>query len=1009
MNKKNTLLTLALPLLVLSACGGGEDASSLASSLSENSEISSSEESKENSSSSDETSSSSVVSSEDSSSIDSAEENPSSESLSPDYSSYKVDENVWKNTLGSVNSLMSISASEEEGGTSFVYTYFDEDATKVVESFRKDEEDLAKKKSETIYGKSVDGSYERYTYQEDSSSYMVETLSGESPFWTGKEALFSLLSSSYSSFDFVESSNGYFASSLTSSQGDIRVKNVRACFDDGAIFSLSFVLLDEEGEALSHTTITDINCTYVDLPSQNTVNEGLVGAEGWDACFASMGAKRNATLLYTDGLNSLDSSLKTICGYVYDGNKAHVGISVNSSSESEDPNISAIKTNIEKDVYYSVEGEKAYSYEKMSNQDKYEKTLLPSLSLPSWTEFDALVSTLLSSFSSFAYDEASGSFKADSLPSNGNFTYQNVEVRFSYGKLSSISYGNGSISYSVSDIGSSEVILPSEDKVYIPGKVSKEDWENMLLEAATSLNCQYQVSYSYDDEYNSYYLETISNVDGDKMESTSRYEDHKDTSNNYNDHCYYSKENGTSYKLSESEDWYVKEACSDPFKEIEEAILLFADYYDSFNFSEPQALMSGCYSVPSLTIEEKTYTNVCLSFGNNLPGRISYRLGDYDYLIQSFTCMEVTLPEDTEVYYEGKVKEAAWKSAMEGAGESLNFKLKKDSSDDASSILSESVYLCDQNAIEYTYEEVSDSSSKSEHSYYSLEDSSYYAYEAKGDYWTKTKDTEENPASSSCFAAMKECVASFENHYSDFSFDQEKGAYVCSSLNGDDSNAYSDIAISFDGDSLSKIEYTLNSETYVIDAFGEQEVTVPSSDELYEEGKVKKEIWENAFLEAATSPNFSYSYNVEGKVDGVYSSTDYLIKIDGDKIEKSTSANGQATSTVYEGKEGDVYYLYSQSDSTWNKEESETAKADFEDVDTAIMRFSESYDDFSYDSRYKRYIANNLTVDGTIYQEVWVTFEDGKLASVRWSLDMSATRTIDGFGKATVALPSVKE
>ena len=980
MNKKNILLTLALPLLLLSACGG------------ETSE-------KESSSSSESFSESSLVPSEESS---------SNESISPDYSRYQVNESEWEASLGSIGSLLSISASEEEGGDSFVYTYLDEDAMRIVESFRKTDEDLAKQKAETFFSKSVDGSYERYTYDEDSSSYMVETLVGESSYWKEAKALLSLLSSSFSSFVFFESNKGYFASSLVSDSGDVRIKNALIYFDGGSISSISFALLDEDGETLNNTVIMNINSTYVSLPSKDKVNEGLVSEEGWNASFALMGDGRNATLFYTDGLSSLDSSLKTVCQYVYDGNKAHTGISVSSSSESEDPNISAIKTNIERDVYYEAIGDKAYSYEKMADGERYEKTLLPSSALPPWNEYDALVSAFSSSFSSFAYDKSSGSFKADSLPSNGNFTYENVEVKFSYGKLSSISYGNGSISYKVSDIGSSVVTLPSEDKIYVPGKVSKDKWESILLEAATSLNCQYMVSYSYEDEYNSYYLETVSNIDGDKMESTSRYENHKDISQNYNNHHYYSKENGASYKYSKSEDWYVKETCDDPFKEIEDAILLFADYYDSFCFSEPQVSMNGSYFADSLTIEEKTYTNVRLSFGNNLPGAISYRLDGYDYLIQSFTCMEVTLPEDTEVYYEGKVKEETWKSAIEEAGENLNFRLKKDSSSEASGSLSESIYLCDEDAIEYAYEEVSDTSSKSERSYYSLEDSSYYAYEAKGDYWTKAKDTEENPASASCFASMKALVTSFEDHYSDFSFDKEKGAYVCSSLS-DGSSVYSDIAVSFDEESLSKIEYTLNSETYAIDGFGEQEVAVPSSEELYEEGKVKKETWENAFLEAATSPNFYYSYSEPGTSEASCQSTDYLLYVDGDKIEKQTLVGGQVTGTSYEAKEGNAYYLYSQSDSTWSKEESETAKADFEDVDTAIMRFSENYDDFAYDSRTKGYVAKNLTVDGVTYAEVKVTFKGDKLDTVRWSLSVTDTRTIDNFGKAEVTLPSLGE
>ncbi len=728
----------------------------------------------------------------------------------------------------------------------------------------------------------------------------------------------------------------------------------------------------------------------------------------WNNVFSAFAKDYNATLFIYDSISKIDSSTLFLSKVLFDGEAAHVDLGLDSSSDSSDPNITGIETNVAKEYYYSRVGEKIYQYSPHGDS-QYSKTEFPGFERTPWFIYDTIASYFVSSFSSFHYDDESNSYKADELSIEGNdYKVTGTTVVFSYGKLFSITGSYSGSYFRFTDIDITDVTLPGEDQIYIPGKVTKSFWESSLSKMSEELNCEYKVSYSYEDEYSSYYLEDVHKVAGDVMESNSRYEDHKNTSNNSSDHCYYSKEGEVCYKYSKSGDWYMKTSCTDYFKDVEDAILLFKDYYDSFTFyPSMSASFYGVYYVPSLAIAEKTYKEVYLTFGDKVPGKISYTSDDgYNYEISGFTCMEVTLPSENEIYREGKVTESEWKTAIEEAKDALDFRLVEVPVDDSSTSLSESVYLCGGNAIEYTYDFVSQSGdSVSEHAYYSLENSSYYTYKPKGDFWEKTLDSEDNPASSDCFSRMKECVEVFATHFSDFSFDIDKGAYAASSLTIGDS-VYSDLAITFESSSLSKVEYTLDLVTYTINGFGTQDVTHPTDDDLYQKGKVKKTTWEDAFLDAASAPlNCSYSYS-DGNID-------YVLNISGDAIEKKIITNdlttGKSTiTTVYESKEGDAYYLYSESDSKWTKAEDEEVKKDFDAISSAIMLFSDNYDTLAYDKNIGEYHASCSTIDGTLYQDVRVCFDNNELSLIRWMANAAATSMIENFGSVSITLPTVE-
>ncbi len=731
------------------------------------------------------------------------------------------------------------------------------------------------------------------------------------------------------------------------------------------------------------------------------------GAE-WKNVFSSFAKNYNATLFAYDNVSKIDSSTLFLSKMLFDGDVVHAIIVMNSASTSSDPNIKGTETSTEQEYYYSRVGEKVYEYAPY-NGNLYRKSELPSLSGTPWFAYDSIASYFLSSFSSFSYDEGSNSYKASSLSVQDNsYKMTDVSVSFSYGKLSSIVGAYAGTYFRFADIDETEVSLPSEEKIYVPGKVSKSFWENVFLEMADTLNCEYRVSYSYDDEYSSYNYQDIYKVAGDAMVCGSIYEDHKDESNSNSSYCYYSKEGDAVYKYSESGNWYTKTSCADYFKEIEDAILLFADYYDSFTFNAPTSYGDyGSYGASSLTIDGKEYKDINISFSSTVPERIFYTLDGYQYEIQGFTGMdEVILPSEESVYREGKVTMDEWETAFDGAKDSFNFRLTEKPEEDSSTSLSESVYLCDYDAIRYSYCSISESGdSTDENTFYSLEDSSYYTYSQKGDFWIKTLDSEDKPTSSNCFSFMSKQIEAFATHFSDFSFDIEKGAYTASSIAIDDST-YSGVVITFEGGSISKIEYTLDSNSYVIDHFNEQVVEHPIDDDLYEKGKVKKETWENAFLEAATdSLNCSYSYSV-GNID-------YVLNVSGDMIKKEIITNDYnayktTTETVYESKEGNAYYLYSESGSEWTKVENEEVKDDFDAISSALMLFSEEYDTFAYDKLIEGYAAHKATIGGTRYEEARVCFdEDGNLSLIRWSQDTANTWMIENFGSISVTLPLI--
>ena len=776
-----------------------------------------------------------------------------------------------------------------------------------------------------------------------------------------------------------------------------------ACGTDSPSFSESSAdVASRENPASSETSTSESSDSR---PSTYEVSE-----TEWGTVFSSLAKKCNAALFIYDSMAKIDSSSLFLSKTLFNGDAARVDIGLDSSSSSSESEGSEIETKVAEESYYSREGEKVYRYSPYG-EGQYRRTLLSNSEGSPWRTYDSIVSYFPSSFFSFSYDEGSHSYKANELSIEGkDDKVTDATAIFSNGKLTSIICSYGGNYFKFTGIDAIDVVLPSEEKIYVAGKVSKSYWEDVLLKMATELNCRYNVSYSYDDAYNSYRLEKTCDVAGDAMKCSSWYEDHKDTSKSNEEHCYYSKEGDAFYKYSKNGDWYTKASCSDPFKEIEDAILLFADDYDRFTFYDPMGFNFGIYGAASLTIGGKTYEDVYVAFGDKVPEKISYSLDGYHYEVSGFTAMdEIALPNENEVYREGKVTESEWKSALEEADASTNFRLTESSSEDSSESYSESVYRYDGGAIEHTYEAISQSANVSEHAYYSLEGSSYYVYEPKNGFWDKALESEEDPVSSESFSLMKNRIKPFADHFSDFEFDIKTGAYASSSITIDGS-VYSDLTIAFKDFSLSKLEYTLNGVSYTLDGFEEQSVSLPGDEDLYQVGKVKKEAWENAFLEASLSPNCSYSYSIAGSD----ASTDYLISQSGNAIKKtiyvhSYSGGNTETTVVYESKEGDAYYLYSESDSKWAKTKSGEAKEDFDAISSAIALFMDSYDEFSYDERLQGYAVSNSAINGVNYQEARVRFNGQALSEVRWSIDAAHSPLLDNFGNVSITLPTIEE
>ncbi len=417
MNKKNALLSFPCLLLLLSACGGNKKTSETTSA--------------------DPFESAESVSKSDEGSAESNDE--ASETDSDEGSRYKVDEALWRSTLGSVESFSLVRACKKEGGDSLLSVLMDDDCARVVELFCKEESDAAEQKAERFYTSSVDGEYKRYVYDETTSSYAVETLSGQSPCFEEKEKLFSFLSSSYSSFEFLDAKNGYCAYDL-SEAGEEGIKNILICFNKGEISSISFQTGDENGEDFSFVTILDINSISVDLPVKEKTSESV-----WEKAFASASSEFNFAYRCSYSYSGEYYSYSTEENYLCQGNliEYRYGQTYDGATSSSH-------------CYYSLEDGECFEYSSSDDEATWSKA---KASLDAFADIKATLNLFASSWSSFIFDEDSLSYKASSLVLNET-EYENVEVSFSDSELASIKYENEGYSCAFLDFGKSSVVLP---------------------------------------------------------------------------------------------------------------------------------------------------------------------------------------------------------------------------------------------------------------------------------------------------------------------------------------------------------------------------------------------------------------------------------------------------------------------------------------------------------------------------------------------------------------------
>ena len=587
MNKKNILLALALPALLLSSCG---------------------EEKKGNASSSDVTQDSNLVYGE-------------------------VDANGWANAFALDNNFTASSLATRDGGFSRVLTCLTSSAMRMSQysSTAKGGEDTLV--SEIFATKEGENNVE-YDYVPEYQLYAKKTLQRESPYAKFSSSLIEIFKSSYSSFSYDAEKQGYFASSLSSELNgqSYLSKDVLIRFSSGKLIDIDFDACDNLTKAVvSHGYISEFGSTTITLPDSSKIKSGLLtGEEAWGEAFISLEEGKNATIKTVPSEGEGGASKTS----AFSSNAVHL----TSTSSKEGKTIS-------NDVYYSVEGENTYVYAK-DETGLYAKKLCDG-SVNAYEELAALSSFFATSYGLFTYDKSKDAYVAPSiaLPMESGMSYSNVVASFSNGRLSSLAYDYSDSKVSVSEIGTTVVDLPSNDKIYPEGKVDEAKWKAAFEKACNTLNFTYVYSSLSSEDSYSLSLKNKYLCDGNSIEYQYEqiYEATDDEPMISTLHNYYSLENGTWYEYSSADDeasWNKSESTADTFASIKEEASLFSNSYSSFQFDE----MSSSYKADSISIDNVAYTEVVISFkGNQLAG-IEYKSEDYSHVFSSFGETQVSLP-----------------------------------------------------------------------------------------------------------------------------------------------------------------------------------------------------------------------------------------------------------------------------------------------------------------------------------------------------------------------------
>ncbi len=587
MNKKNLLLTLSLPALILCACGNNEKKDSSSQS-----------------------------------------ESPTSEASSESIVNYEVDAKTWASSFDSVTNYTASSSTKGEDAIMTTVTCLTPSLIKVSQYAQESETSASKLVSDVYSSKNSDGTYDEYAYVASEDLYAVSSKKKSSSYWQLSSTLLAMFKNGYSSFSYEAEKKGYFASSLTydGGEGAYSAKNVTVRFSNGRLVDVDFDACGDDGvTVLSHGLIHEIGSTSVSLPDSSKVKSGLLASkEDWTAAWIEAADNKNATY---QGTNS-DTGAYFLTSFTADAiHKTSLAVEGDKKTSS--------------DVYYSIEGESNYVYTKDSS-GKYAKKEGSSME-GRYEELALLMGFFESGYSLFSYDKESDSYKAARIddPMNPGKAYTNAVASFSDGKLSSLAYAYDGMECRIDSIGSTLVSLPGEDSVYPEGEVGESVWKNAFASAASDFNFSYKANYAYSGEYYSYSTDEEYAFSGNAGEYNylQSYEGCDPTS----DHFYYSLEDGECYRYSSSDDgytWSKEKSETDVFADVEKKLNLFADSFSSFSLDE----LSGSYKADSIVLGGVSYTDIVIAFSDSKLNAIEYKSEGVTYAFDGFGNSYVALP-----------------------------------------------------------------------------------------------------------------------------------------------------------------------------------------------------------------------------------------------------------------------------------------------------------------------------------------------------------------------------
>ena len=482
-----------------------------------------------------------------------------------------------------------------------------------------------RERDDVYYFKYVPASANYYAYKEDEE--------GES-FWDGVAKLTSTLkglSSHYSSFSFNEEKMAFTLSSLDTDLGTL--SDLTVSFSSNKLSSISFDFGD------MHLVIDGFDESDFALPSSESISDNVIcGASEWNEAFDDLKKEGNCRIEY---IKSSSNGGEVERAYTLDSGNLEVYFS---TSTNEAPLWKAGKNDDDTYTFYEYLGDDTAKYQ-VSSSDECSSYVNEASLLLSRTYDD-----LSDMSSSFAFSEEAFAYKADSI-TFADRLYSDVSISFEKGKITEIAFlyseGEDEFIITFSDIGSSSVALPSGKTLLKEGQLKKDEWEELFIETASSVKWEYSQYYGYtDDDYN-YCFETSYYRDEDKLKYEYRYDSYKPDESHAITTEYYSVEDNKnySYVYSEAEDgtgkWAKEETSSQSsyFSKAEEAILLFAEHYSDFDYSD------GTYLASLIEIDGSTYENVEVGVKEGQIVSIYWSCNEYRCFIDNIGLTSVELPE----------------------------------------------------------------------------------------------------------------------------------------------------------------------------------------------------------------------------------------------------------------------------------------------------------------------------------------------------------------------------